>query len=349
MVYKSEILRGIVNIDENEGKICFNCDAMNTKQKDLFDNYKREIVRESISIASGCIKMDDTLMDALNSNNVVLNLKNLNSKQTFLLDCCIKELERKIDPEVYKEHKQGLKRKRNNECASKFRKKRKNYEKINEIIRTHLNELAKHCKGNLSKEHIEKIRLFLNENKLNITLKYFDEDSCVNKSLNECSTSSIKSNSVMSSNSSENSNSSDSASENSNDSMRTEVQKMYINKNNIKNNINDELLKEEPRIQNCKVPIAPNIQVERPVNPIIGNFSSLNPLFAQQILASYGNQFSTYPLQQQQQQHHHQQQQQQQASSGIFTPVIIVPHPYSPGEYQLLLNPLVNNQRFVIK
>jgi hypothetical protein len=343
MVYKSEILRGIVNIDENEGKICFNCDAMNTKQKDLFDNYKREILRESISIASGSIKMDDTLMDALNSNNVVLNLKNLNSKQTFLLDCCIKELERKIDPEVYKEHKQGLKRKRNNECASKFRKKRKNYEKINEIIRTHLNELAKHCKGNLSKEHIEKIRLFLNENKLNITLKYFDEDSCVNKSVNECSTSSIKSHSVMSSNSSENSNSSDSASDNmSNDSMRTEVQKMYINKNNIKNNINDELVKEEPIIQNyAKVPIAPKIHQERPVNPMIGNFSSLNPLFTQQLLASYGNQFSTYPLQQQQQP--------QQASSGIFTPVIIVPNPYAPGEYQLLLNQLVNNQRFVIK
>lgn len=342
MVYKSEILRGIVNIDENEGKICFNCDAMNTKQKDLFDNYKREIVRESISITSGCIKMDDTLMDALNSNNVVLNLKNLNSKQTFLLDCCIKELERKIDPEVYKEHKQGLKRKRNNECASKFRKKRKNYEKINEIIRTHLNELAKHCKGNLSKEHIEKIRLFLNENKLNITLKYFDEDSSsVNKSVNECSTSSIKSHSVMSSNSSENSNSSDSASDNSSDSMRTEVQKMYINENNIKNNRNDELLKEEPRIQNYKVPITPNIQLERPINPIIGNFSSFNPLFTQQILASYGNQFTTHSLQQQQQQ--------QQASSGIFTPVIIVPHPYSPGEYQFLLNQLVNNQRLVIK
>ena len=333
MVYKSEILRGIVSIDENEGKICFNCDAMNTKQKDLFDNYKREIVRESISIASGCIKMDDTLMEALNSNNVVLNLKNLNSKQTFLLDCCIKELERKIDPEVYKEHKEGLKRKRNNECASKFRKKRKNYEKINEIIRTHLNELAKHCKGNLGKEHIEKIRLFLSENKLNITLKYFDEDYSVSKSINEGS-SSLKSHSVMSSNSSENSNSSDS-SVSSDESMKSEVKKMYISKNSNKN----EELKEEPRIQNYKVPILPNIQQERPtINPMIGNFSSFNP-FTQQFLTSHGNPFAT---------HHLQQHPQQQASSGIFTPIIIVPHPYSAGEYQVLINQL-NNQRVIIK
>jgi hypothetical protein len=256
MVYKSEILNGIVSIDDNEGKIFFNCEAMNQKQKELFDNYKREIVRESISITSGCIKMDDNLVTALNNSNVQLDLKKLNSKQTFLLDCCIKELERKIDPDVYKEHKQCLKRKRNNECASNFRKKRKNYEKINEIIRAHLNALAKQCKGNLKDEQIEQIRNFLSENKLSITLKYFNSDD------NEVMKSDVVVDKKFSSSSSDmsstNSNSvdSDGNSESNVSMLSGKIEKMILKKNieeEIKKNMTINLINNNNNIQQAMI------------------------------------------------------------------------------------------------
>ena len=243
---------------------------------------------------------------------------------------------------MYKEHKQGLKRKRNNECASKFRKKRKNYEKINEIIRTHLNELAKHCKGNLTQEHVEKIRLFLTENKLNITLKYFDEDYCFNKSINENSSSS-KSHSVMSSISSENSDSSDSSDSSSTDSVRTDVEKMYIHKNHRASE-----MKEEPIVPNfinkpTPLNLSTNTQ-EIPMNPITANMGTYQ--MPHQFL-TYAHPFANITPQNLLQHQQHQQQQQQHASTGIFAPVILVPNPYS-GEYQLLLNPL-SNQRVIIK
>jgi hypothetical protein len=133
--------------DEN---IQFNLSRMSKKQKELFNNYKKDLVKESIEIDNHQIKFDDNLLTQLNHENK-LNVKNLNSKQKYLLDCCINELDNCKELAV-------------NELSSN-RSKKKNASKI---IKKHLNEIN----NILTRKQLVDFKKFCNENSLNLTEKY---------------------------------------------------------------------------------------------------------------------------------------------------------------------------------
>jgi hypothetical protein len=143
------ILEEIYELVDDEN-IQFNVSRMSKKQRDLFNNYKKDLVKESIEIDNHRVKFDDNLLTQLNHENK-LSIKNLNSKQKYLLDCCINELD-------------NCKELSASELSSN-RSKNKNASKI---IKKHLNEI----KNILTKKQLIDFKKFCNENSLNLTEKY---------------------------------------------------------------------------------------------------------------------------------------------------------------------------------
>lgn len=95
MVYKTVILNSIVKYDDNEEKIQFNHALMNEDQRSLFVHYKKEIVKEALIVETCSVKIDENVMKSISNEIVELDISKLNSRQKFLIDCCIKELEKK--------------------------------------------------------------------------------------------------------------------------------------------------------------------------------------------------------------------------------------------------------------
>ena len=141
--------KGFFKIGEN--RIQFDIHLMNKKQKEIFINFKRELVKESILIDKNLVKIDQNLIDELN-NNSIIDLKHLNQKQRDLFDFCVQELE--------------------NSTKTIVKKKRLENEKyLNTVIRAHLGELKKY----LNASQVKNFREFLKENKLLTAEKILNE------------------------------------------------------------------------------------------------------------------------------------------------------------------------------
>ena len=129
----------------NNNKVKIDLRPLNAEHKKIINSYKKELAKESFSMESNnVIKLDYELIKALNNEEVIeLDLSTLNGKQRFLISNCMKDLEKLQNPKVFKAKVREHNRKKNNECAAKFRRKRKQFEIKNEVTSDHIRDLIK--------------------------------------------------------------------------------------------------------------------------------------------------------------------------------------------------------------
>jgi len=97
----------------------------------------------------------------------------LNGKQRFLITNCLKELEKETNPKMYEAKIKVEKRKKNNQCAAKFRRKRKQYEIKNEVATDHLKELVQDIVKRVP-QNLGNLKMDFVENKLKYVLSLLE-------------------------------------------------------------------------------------------------------------------------------------------------------------------------------